>query len=84
MSPGGLLSTGTGACELAVPPAVLPWAAGAGAEALVVPVTGAADPELPQAASVVRRPAAVRVLLSRRAMRGLLLSGMLRFLAGGG
>ena len=88
MSPGGLLSAATGAWEppgprLEVPGLEVPWVLGAGAEALVVPATGVADPEFPQAASAERRPAAVRAMPSRRASVELLLSGMPRFLPGG-
>ncbi len=48
MSPGGLLSAGTGAWELPAPwvvepGLVAPWAAGP--EAWVVPATGVADPQ---------------------------------------
>src|SRR5690349_15944640 len=77
MSPGGLLSAGTGAWGLAVP-----CAATAGAEVSVVPGEEAGDPELPQAARQLMTPATVRAPPSCRAMRALLLSGMPGFYRG--
>src|SRR5689334_11278193 len=77
MSPGGLLSAGTGAWPPARPP---PDRAVPVARAVPAPPTeGADDPEPPQAASVAMSPASATALPSRRDLKGCVRLDMPRF-----
>src|SRR5690348_8087072 len=87
MSPGGLLSAGTGAWPpaglwLVRPAGAVPVAPAGPAPPAAAVGDGAGDPELPQAASAVTSPARAAALPSHRGLSGRLLVGMPRFYRG--